>query len=203
LEADPDVDNAHVCLGCDAQTSGGLLIAVAPEKLSNLQTALTQRGVNAFVIGHFSNGPAGRIALKRSLTNGSAPEQSTVSPNNNAPQPMNTSPKGGDGHQPGCCADVFDATSPSTAAETQKAFATFMRAVQSGGTIDEKTKELILFSLVLQSRCKPCFAAHYQRAQELGLTQAELDEAAWCAIAMGGAPVRMFYQECLKAAGQS
>ena len=27
------------------------------------------------------------------------------------------------------------------------------------------------------------------------MTQAELDEAAWCAIAMGGAPVRMFYQE--------
>ena len=26
--------------------------------------------------------------------------------------------------------------------------------------------------------------------------QAELDEAAWCAIALGGAPVKMFYQEC-------
>jgi hypothetical protein len=27
-----------------------------------------------------------------------------------------------------------------------------------------------------------------------------LDEAAWCAIAMGGAPVKMFYQESLRAA---
>jgi len=35
-------------------------------------------------------------------------------------------------------------------------------------------------------------------AREMGLTQAELDEAAWCAIAMGGAPVKMFYQESLR-----
>jgi len=34
--------------------------------------------------------------------------------------------------------------------------------------------------------------------REMGLTQAELDEAAWCAIAMGGAPVKMFYQESLE-----
>jgi alkylhydroperoxidase/carboxymuconolactone decarboxylase family protein YurZ len=52
----------------------------------------------------------------------------------------------------------------------------------------------------LQSRCQPCFETHYQKARELGITQAELDEAAWCAIAMGGAPVKMFYQESLEKA---
>ena len=52
-----------------------------------------------------------------------------------------------------------------------------MRSVQAGGALSEKTKELILFSLVLQSRCRPCFGTHYQRARELGITQAELDEA--------------------------
>jgi AhpD family alkylhydroperoxidase len=75
-----------------------------------------------------------------------------------------------------------------------------MRSVQTAGTLGEKAKELILFSLVLHSRCHPCFDTHYQKARELGITQAELDEAAWCAIAMGGAPVRMFYQECLRRA---
>ena len=70
-------------------------------------------------------------------------------------------------------------------------------AYQSGA-LDAKTKELILFSLVVHSRCHPCFDAHYQKARELGIAQAELDEAAWCAIAMGGAPVKMFYQECLR-----
>jgi AhpD family alkylhydroperoxidase len=73
-----------------------------------------------------------------------------------------------------------------------------MRAAQAEGALGAKTKELILFSLVLHSRCAPCFDAHFARARELGLTQAELDEAAWCAIIMGGAPVRMFYQECLR-----
>ncbi len=103
-------------------------------------------------------------------------------------------------HDPGCCADVFEAKSGAagSAAETQKAFSALMRSAQTAGTLSEKAKELILFSLVLYSRCHPCFDAHYQKARELGFTQAELDEAAWCAIAMGGAPVRMFYQECLR-----
>jgi len=85
----------------------------------------------------------------------------------------------------------------SSAGETQKAFGALMRSVQAGGVLSEKAKELILFSLVVQSRCSPCFEAHVRRARELGITQAELDEAAWCAIAMGGAPVKMFYQESL------
>ena len=72
-----------------------------------------------------------------------------------------------------------------------------MRSVQAAGVVDERTKELILFSLVLASRCAPCFDAHFKKARSLGITQAELDEVAWCAIAMGGAPVRMFYQEAL------
>ena len=112
---------------------------------------------------------------------------------------MNT-PSPSDHHEPGCCADIFAASAApaGSAAETQKAFGAFMRSAQAAGALSEKAKELILFSLVLHSRCRPCFDTHYQRARELGLTQAELDEAAWCAIAMGGAPVRMFYQECLR-----
>ena len=86
----------------------------------------------------------------------------------------------------------------SSVNETQKAFGTMIRSVQSAGALSEKAKELILFSLVVQSRCHPCFDAHYAKAREMGITPAELDEAAWCAIAMGGAPVLMFYQENLE-----
>jgi len=67
-----------------------------------------------------------------------------------------------------------------------------IKSVQSAGALNEKTKELILFSLVVGSRCQPCLEAHLRRARALGITQAELDEAAWCAIALGGAPVKMF-----------
>jgi AhpD family alkylhydroperoxidase len=82
--------------------------------------------------------------------------------------------------------------------ESQRAFAALLRSTQAAGVLDAKTKELIAFSLVLLSRCAPCVIAHLEAARELGITQAELDEAAWCAIAMGGAPVRMFYKEALE-----
>ena len=93
-------------------------------------------------------------------------------------------------HEPGCCADIFEAppASAGPAAESQRAFGALMRSVQTAGALSEKGKELILFSLVLHSRCRPCFDMHYQNARELGITRAELDDAAWCAIAMGGAP---------------
>jgi selenide,water dikinase len=198
LEVTAGVDEALVHLGCDAQTSGGLLIAVPPDRLGKLQQALAQRGVKAFVIGRFVGPSDGRIRVTSSPTQAN-PQPAGVDVR--APTNMKSSSPS-DPHEPGCCADIFGAKPDpaSSAAETQKAFGALMRSVQAPGALSEKAKELILFSLVLQSRCQPCFDAHYQKARELGITQAELDEAAWCAIAMGGAPVRMFYQECLRRA---
>jgi len=66
----------------------------------------------------------------------------------------------------------------STVAEAQQAFGALMRAVQSPGVLDARTKELLMFSLVIQSRCAPCFEAHHKKALEMGITQPELDEAA-------------------------
>ena len=209
LQVAPDVEEAQVYLGCDAQTSGGLLIAIAPDRLEKLRQALAERGVTAFVIGKFLGPSDGRIEVTNSAVptarEGPPPREATQNQPADvgvrAPSAMNTSSPT-DAHEPGCCADIFEAKpdAAGSAAETQKAFGALMRSVQAAGALSEKAKELILFSLVLQSRCHPCFDAHYQKARELGITQAELDEAAWCAIAMGGAPVRMFYQECLRRA---
>jgi selenide, water dikinase len=207
LQVAPGVDEALVHLGCDAQTSGGLLIAIPPARLEDLKQALDQRGVTACLIGEFVGPSDGRILVTNSATQEErgrprpphAIEPQPADVGVRAPTTMNSSSPS-DPHQPGCCADIFDAkpATASSAAETQRAFGALMRSVQTAGALSEKAKELILFSLVLHSRCHPCFDAHYQKARELGLTQAELDEAAWCAIAMGGAPVRMFYQECLR-----
>ena len=129
-----------------------------------------------------------------------APEPEPIEPKGQSPEnnPMKTSDPDSTPHHDGCCADIFSGqAAPSSVGETQRAFGALMRSVQASGALNEKAKELILFSLVVQSRCEPCFDAHFRRSRELGITQAELDEAAWCAIAMGGAPVKMFYQECL------
>ena len=63
LEVAPGVEEALVHLGCDAQTSGGLLIAIPPERLEQLQQALALRGAGAFVIGKFIGPSEGRILV--------------------------------------------------------------------------------------------------------------------------------------------
>src|SRR5664279_1551679 len=66
LEVGPNVDEALVHLGWDAQTSGGLLIAIAPERLKKLEQELAQRGVKAFIIGRFVGPSSGRILVTNS-----------------------------------------------------------------------------------------------------------------------------------------
>jgi AhpD family alkylhydroperoxidase len=107
-----------------------------------------------------------------------------------------------------CCAGPADTasaranigvteTSAGSASEVRRAFGAFMRASAAGGAVDERTKELINFALVVMSRCAPCMDVHLAKARQMGLTSAQLEEAAWCAIAMGGAPVKMFYEEAI------
>jgi selenide,water dikinase len=190
LDIAPGVDEASVNLGFDAQTSGGLLIAVPAGRLEMLRQSLARRGAAGFVIGQIVDGADGKILL--SPSNGSAAGISKM-------DFMKTPTKEAQPHSDVCCADAFQNESATgSAAESQKAFGALMRSVQTAGALDEKTKELILFSLVVGSRCQPCFEAHSRKAREMGIPQAQLDEAAWCAIAMGGAPVKMFYQECLE-----
>ena len=59
------VDEVAQVLLADAQTSGGLLIAVAPERLAALLDALAREGTPArAVIGRVTPGPAGRITVR-------------------------------------------------------------------------------------------------------------------------------------------
>lgn len=51
---------------CDAQTSGGLLIAVPPRRRSRLMAALRRRGILAAEIGKLMRGTPGRITVTRS-----------------------------------------------------------------------------------------------------------------------------------------
>ena len=51
---------------CDAQTSGGLLMAVPPGRRSRLLAALQKRGVWAAEIGKLTRGNAGRIRVTKS-----------------------------------------------------------------------------------------------------------------------------------------
>jgi len=193
----PGVDEAMVNLGFDAQTSGGLLIAVPAARLETLRSSLARRGAGHFVIGRIVDGAPGQIFLSPSSQNPAETPKSSAAIQPKEIDSMKTPTKNSPARHDVCCADMSE-TASGSAAESQKAFAALLRSVQSAGALDEKTKELILFSLVVGSRCQPCFEAHFRKARDMGIPQAELDEAAWCAIALGGAPVKMFYQENLE-----
>ena len=51
-----------------------------------------------------------------------------------------------------------------------------------------RTKRLLAIALSVLSRCEPCAKLHIAKAREMGISQAEIDEAAWMAIAFGGGP---------------
>jgi selenide,water dikinase len=60
------VEKADQLVMCDAQTSGGLLMAVAPEKAERLVGALERRGVlRASVVGRMEAGEPGRMRVVR------------------------------------------------------------------------------------------------------------------------------------------
>lgn len=61
----PELTKEQQLIVCDAQTSGGLLIAVAPEKADALVAELTRRGTPAAaIIGELVEGDAGRMEVK-------------------------------------------------------------------------------------------------------------------------------------------
>lgn len=177
VEVETGTDEAQVNLGYDAQTSGGLLIAIEPARLNELLEELRKRDVTGCVIGELRTSASKPIILTKTL------------PQSRAGEPT--------GAANCCCAAPAPAAVSSVPPTVPQAFGTFMRHVQAGGTVDARTKELIIFSLVVLSKCSPCFTTHYRKARSMGISSEELTEAAWCAIAMGGAPVKVFYDECM------
>jgi selenide,water dikinase len=208
IAADDDVPEPLLHLGFDAQTSGGMLMSVPAERHEKLLAELSRRGVPAATVGRIAEASSGRIFVTRA---GEAEEMPQFAddalPHHDESQTRETTMAGKNDKHEACCADVFSSgdanAGAGTAGESLRAFGSLLRSSGAGGAIDERTKELINFSLVLLARCGPCLEAHLKKAKKMGISQAELDEAAWCAVAMGGAPVKMFYQEGLDAAGGS
>jgi selenide,water dikinase len=67
VDADDDLTKNERTILFDAQTSGGLLIAVDDDRAADLVAALTERGTPAAsVVGRVTGGPAGRITVRRS-----------------------------------------------------------------------------------------------------------------------------------------
>jgi selenide,water dikinase len=60
----PDIDRALQLTLADAQTSGGLLIAIGEDDLEALLAGLRERGTGGAVIGRIVSGDEGAIAVE-------------------------------------------------------------------------------------------------------------------------------------------
>ena len=204
--ADEGISPEMLDMCFDAQTSGGLLIAIDASDADKFLLALHDAGVSAAtVIGKVTAKGEGKVHV---ITTGKR----------QLPDPRETKPKEKAAEvkaeavvaavqteaTPCCAGDdapgAQGATTGSTSGdsegvqEIQQRFMDFMGRVNRPGGLDAYTKQAMSIALSVHAKCAPCLKVHVQKAREKGFTEEEIDEAAWMGIAFGGAPVMMFYK---------
>lgn len=219
-----DVPAAMLEICFDAQTSGGLLVAI-PE--ANVETFLSrlheQDGRTAAVVGRVVGAGTGRVVVRHTglrplpapRDNATTTETSRV-PGNERSEGPGVDPTGpplryGPATQPQeassgggcCCSELAGSMSPdrSKSEETpvgpsviEKSFTAFLARSGAPGALDAATKQSIAIALSVLAKCEPCVKVHVKKAQAMGFSQEEIEEAAWMAIAFGGSPTMMFWK---------
>ena len=99
-----------------------------------------------------------------------------------------------------CCASP-PTGGEETAADVLSLFTDFMKEANKEGLIDKRAKKLMAVALSISQHCKPCLVAHMKSALAMGISKAEIDEAANLAISFGGCTAMMFYKEVCKELG--
>ncbi len=222
LVAMEGLDQARLDLCFDPQTSGGLLIAVPPKNLETLLKRLHEAGdTEAARIGEVRNRGTGQVLVsttgKRRLpaprpvekkkqgsepVGGAKPPACCVLPE--AKEPME--PAMSEEQSGSCCCPQNgvpqDCSGSETLAggtsETEARFHEFLKSANSPGALGAKTKQAMAIALSVLAKCEPCVKSHIKKARDMGFTEEEIDEAAWMAIAFGGAPLMMFYKSIRK-----
>ncbi len=164
----------------DAQTSGGLLIAFPPEKVGAAIEEMRRAGVaRAAAVGRIVGRSAGGIRIV-SRRPEAADEDRTAQ--------EKTMPNEKSSHSEECCAG--GSGTPDRALEM---FQDFMGTAMQPGAVDVVTKELIAVALALAVHCVPCAKIHLTKAREMGIGEAELEEAASIATAFAGCRAMMLW----------
>jgi len=214
------VPQAHVLpemldIGFDAQTSGGLLIAVAPERAAPFLRRLHDAGVSdAAVIGTVLGRGSGQVFVattgRRPWT--APPPAPGQKPSLVAPAAVRPAEEPQSGSAQCCCAPAGTNAAAENAAaplhvppagspvrQVQQRFSAFLQQADAPAALDARTKQALALALSVLARCEPCLKIHLRQARKMGLSPDEIDEAAWLAIAFGGSPVMMFYNQAKEA----
>jgi len=187
----------------DAQTSGGLLVAIAESDADDFLKALHSEGISAVaVIGRVSGKGSGVVHIK---TDGSRkiPAPKPSGPAAKAAlteQPLKQTSAESKSEEVPCCADAVTSAEQgngksSDIAQIKAKFIDFLGSASSPHGLDAYTKQAMAIALSVAMRCGPCLKMHLKKAREKGFTQDEIDEAAWMGISFGGSPTMVFYEQ--------
>jgi len=195
----------------DAQTSGGLLVAL-PENQAEAYVE-TMQG-----LGHDATSIIGEICQKQQWQIQVAlNEPGNLSGTYREPRKTSQSTETSCCEEPhkilSCCENppgeipcgdsipvpgIKEETMSSNVSQAAESFSTFMKTAGEPGLLDAKTKKLVAIALSISQRCEPCLTHHLKAAWQQGIPQAEIDEVAWVAISFTGCTGKMFYQEVLQ-----
>jgi len=209
LAANDGLEPAMLDILFDAQTSGGLLIAVPESSAGTFVARLGDEGIlEAAVIGRVIGEGAGRVVVRSEGRRTLPPAAGHVSrvPATQAHAenvPHKEGPTFEEVRQMSCCGDDRDsgprpASDAAPALQTQQKYQEFLNSAVAPGSLDARTKRAIAIALSVLARCEPCVRIHIKKAREAGFSEEEIDEAAWMGVSFGGAPTMMFYQEAKK-----
>ena len=184
----------------DAQTSGGLLIAIKEGDAADFVKALHDQGVGAAaVVGNVLGKGSGLVRVEKADRREIPPLDSAKPAPKPSPQPEKAAAKP-QSEEVACCADAASSSTRGTAegseiAQIKAKFTDFLGAASSPHGLDAYTKQAMAIALSVALRCEPCLKMHLKKAREKGFTQDEIDEAAWMGISFGGSPTMVFYEQ--------
>ena len=191
----------------DPQTSGGLLIALPEKAAQPLVEEMHERGhTSTSIIGRIVAKDAGKpqggvVIINSELQNfiGKREVVTMLEKQDAAVSSRAEEPSSAMVEEP-CCASP-PTVGEEIAADALALFTDFMNEVNKEGLIDKRAKKLMAIALSISQRCKPCLVIHVKSALVMGISRAEIDEAANLAISFGGCTAMMFYEEVCKELG--
>ena len=85
------------------------------------------------------------------------------------------------------------------APEFLSAWTALSQQAMKRGALGTKQKELIALALAVGARCGYCIASHVKKCIEQGASRAEILEAGFVAVSMGGGPALAYLTQVIEA----
>jgi len=191
----------------DPQTSGGLLIALPEKTAQPFVEEMHECGhTSTSIIGRIVQKDAGKLEGEVVIVNSelqnligkreivTMSEEKDAAVSTPAQEPLSPAVE-----EP--CCDSPPGDEEVAAADVLSMFTDFMKEANREGLIDKRAKKLMAVALSISQHCEPCLVAHMKSALAMGISKAEIDEAANLAISFGGCTAMMFYKEMCKELG--